>query len=48
MYKIKAFAKLVPDLMVRNDITVKFIYNICMEHVISPPLVVRKYPSIAR
>ena len=33
--------------MVRNDITVKFIYNIFMEHIIYPPIVVRKYPSIA-
>ena len=47
VYKFEAFAKLVPDLMVRNDITVKFIYNIFMEHIISPPIVVRKYPSIA-
>ena len=47
MYKFEAFAKLVPDLMVRNDITVKFIYNIFMEHIISPSIGVRKYPSIA-
>ena len=44
--QFEKIVRLVPDIMTRNDITVKFFYNILLKGIVTQPLIITTYPLV--